>query len=717
MKKTLIAMLVATTFAGNAVAAPTPSAYDSVQDGRIDAARMIADHANGQGANHEGRIQALEGNTAAQLNQINKYVNSVNTNQTGVNAVQSGQITTNANAITTNTNAIAANAGAINTLTGTVQQNSQAINSVQQQTGNFVQNVDYAKDKAAQATKDGDQDKLIKANGDASKTNTGDIAAIRNDLKQKADNGRVDSIQQMAQQNSVLAQDNAAKIAALPAGITQATYDAGQKAQDDKIADNGKKIAAVDGNLTQLTWNVTDNKDSIDDLKKHKVDVKTFTDGQKAQDQRIDQIEGDARMTRIDLGDEASARRAADTKLQAGVDANKTAVAAETTRATAEEHPNAADNASAQTTANSATAAAQAVQRNVDQTNKDVSQNRADVQTNRAAIVAHQTAIAGKVDTTTYTAGQAAQDAVIANKMDAKDVNTIAGNLAGRINTNATGIDTNKKSIDANKQGITDNGTAITKETSDRQKADDFLNKGIKAEAVRAGGEEQRIEGLVGKNTQSVATNQQNITANTNALTTKVDTTTYAADQKAQNDTIDRHHQEIMGNTARLTADEAELHSDTSRITANEGNIQDHEKRITKNSQDIVDQGNRLNGHETRITKNTQRLDNHESRIQDLEANKGYGNKFNDLKRDVEQNRKHASAGVAGVAAMANIPQVSQGANFSIGAGAGNYDGEQGLAVGASARFGAAGNVVTKFSVSATTQSDFVSGVGVSYEW
>ncbi|EAR6391615.1 hypothetical protein EU563_21820, partial [Salmonella enterica] len=592
MKKTLIAMLVATTFAGNAVAAPTPSAYDSVQDGRIDAARMIADHANGQGANHEGRIQALEGNTAAQLNQLNNYVNSVNTNQTGVNAVQSGQITTNANAITANTTAIANNANAITTLNGTVQQ----------QTGNFVQNADYAKDKAAQAAKDGDQDKLIKANGDASKTNTGDIAAIRNDLKQKADNGRVDSIQQMAQQNSVLAQDNAAKIKALPAGITQATYDAGQKAQDDKIADNGKKITAVDGNLTQLTWNVTDNKDSIDDLKKHKVDVKTFTDGQKvqddalktesdraqkaeqantaaigtkvdqatydagqkAQDKRLTQVESDAFMTRVDLGDETSARKAADTKLQTGVDANKTAVAAETTRATAAEQANATAIA---TKVDQATydAGQKAQDKRLTQVESDAFMTRIDlgdetsarkaadtklqagvdanktavaaettratgeekrieglVSTNQQSITANQTALAGKVDTTTYDAGQKAQD---------KRLTQVESDAF------MTRVD-------------------LGDETSARKAADTKLQTGVDA------------------NKKAVAANQQGITANTNALTSKVDTTTYAADQQAQNDTIDRHHQEIMGNTARLTADEAELHNDTSRITANESNIQ-----------------------------------------------------------------------------------------------------------------------------------------------
>lgn len=94
---------------------------------------------------------------------------------------------------------------------------------------------------------------------------------------------------------------------------------------------------------------------------------------------------------------------------------------------------------------------------------------------------------------------------------------------------------------------------------------------------------------------------------------------------------------------------------------------------------------------------------------------KSTNQRFTDMGKRIDDNRNHASAGIAGVAAMANIPQVSQNSSFSIGAGVGSYDGEQGIAVGASARFNQ--NVVTKASVAGTTQSDFVFGTGVSYEW
>uniref|UniRef100_UPI001CA4D233 YadA-like family protein n=1 Tax=Scandinavium goeteborgense TaxID=1851514 RepID=UPI001CA4D233 len=89
--------------------------------------------------------------------------------------------------------------------------------------------------------------------------------------------------------------------------------------------------------------------------------------------------------------------------------------------------------------------------------------------------------------------------------------------------------------------------------------------------------------------------------------------------------------------------------------------------------------------------------------------------KFSDLNKEVNDNRKRASAGIAGVAAMANIPQVIQGQTFSVGAGAGNTDGESAVAVGFSAR--ATDHVVVKASVSDDTQQNFVIGGGVSYGW
>ena len=135
-----------------------------------------------------------------------------------------------------------------------------------------------------------------------------------------------------------------------------------------------------------------------------------------------------------------------------------------------------------------------------------------------------------------------------------------------------------------------------------------------------------------------------------------------------------------------------------------------------KNGQNGSDGKNGANGKDADMSLvNANTAANKATAARQESYEKSTNQRFVDMGKRIDDNRNHASAGIAGVAAMANIPQVSQNSSFSVGAGVGSYDGEQGIAVGASARFNQ--NIVTKASVAGTTQSDFVFGAGVSYEW
>lgn len=114
-----------------------------------------------------------------------------------------------------------------------------------------------------------------------------------------------------------------------------------------------------------------------------------------------------------------------------------------------------------------------------------------------------------------------------------------------------------------------------------------------------------------------------------------------------------------------------------------------------------------------RVAENTAAIANHEQRITSLEQQTVRG--FSDLKRQIDDNRKDANAGIAGVSAMANIPQVTASQDFSVGAGVGFRGDEQAIAVGFSAR--AYQNVVVKASVAGDTQQSLTVGAGVSYGW
>ncbi|EGK7902658.1 hypothetical protein IO210_004525, partial [Salmonella enterica] len=240
------------------------------------------------------------------------------------------------------------------------------------------------------------------------------------------------------------------------------------------------------------------------------------------------------------------------------------------------------------------------------------------------------------------------------------------------------------------------------------------------------------------------------------ALNTKVDTKTFADDQTRQDTALASHETRIASNADGIKSLDTQLNREhrtaESRAAAQANVDADHDTRITHNTSAIATEtqqrqsqfttlsagvkqaqdtgayaqkraddayarteANRqaLNATNKRVADNTATIANHEQRISALESENSAN--FGKLKSEVDQNRKRASAGIAGVAAMANIPQVIQGQTFSVGAGVGDTDGESAVAVGMSAR--ASEHVVVKASVSNDTQHNFVVGAGVSYGW
>ncbi|ELK5289351.1 YadA C-terminal domain-containing protein [Salmonella enterica] len=382
------------------------------------------------------------------------------------------------------------------------------------------------------------------------------------------------------------------------------------------------------------------------------------------------------------------------------------------------------------------------------------------IKKNADGIAANGKLIAGKVDTSTYTADKATQatkDSDQDTRMDG--VQSLTMRNAQRLNDHQTLIGDNAQGIkDANTRvdGVQSLTMRNAQRLNDHQTLIGDNAQGIKDANTRVDG----VQSLTMRNAQRLNDHQTLINDNKTAIGTKVDKATAvtmvnnevaltkgvlqnhadigtetkrATDAEKANtkligdnkSAIDQNKTAIGDNTKlidtetkRATTEEKRLDTvkaEKTEVAKNTTAIGTNSGLITKNAGDIQTNTQSIAKHETRITKNERTLSNHESRISTLEAQSGYGNKFNQLKSTVEQNRKHASAGIAGVAAMANIPQVSQGATLSFGAGVGNYDGEQGLAVGGSARIGK--QVVTKFTVSATTQNDFVTGAGISYEW
>lgn len=168
---------------------------------------------------------------------------------------------------------------------------------------------------------------------------------------------------------------------------------------------------------------------------------------------------------------------------------------------------------------------------------------------------------------------------------------------------------------------------------------------------------------------------------------------------KADKSTVDGVSQKVDANAAKQHKVDAKQNQ---RITQVERNKVD-KSQYTQDQQET----------DARINSTNNRVTHVERSVQSLEQSTNQ--RFANMDKRINENRKVASAGIAGAGAMANIPTVGNGNTVSVGAGIGGYDGEQAVAVGVSVRL--SDNVVTKVSVSTNTQSEVLWGAGVGVEW
>ncbi|HBB4997359.1 TPA: YadA-like family protein [Escherichia coli] len=295
------------------------------------------------------------------------------------------------------------------------------------------------------------------------------------------------------------------------------------------------------------------------------------------------------------------------------------------------------------------------------------------------------------------------------SEQNIRDVQGAAQTANDRASTLETRADSSEQAIrDVQGAAQTANDRASTLETradSSEQAIRDVQGAAQTAND-RASTLETRADGVEAVNAQqdsTLADHDTRITSNTSALNTKVDKQVFADDQARQDAAL-------KSETTTRTSQVAKLQSgvDQAQATGDYAN-----SRIDVANQNIEANRQASIATNKRVAANTAQLANHEQRITTLEQNTSA--RFSDLNKQIDDNRKRASAGIAGVAAMANIPQVLEHQTFAIGAGAGNTDGESALAVGFSAR--ASQNTVVKASVSNDTQHNFVVGAGVAFGW
>ena len=267
---------------------------------------------------------------------------------------------------------------------------------------------------------------------------------------------------------------------------------------------------------------------------------------------------------------------------------------------------------------------------------------------------------------------------VTAGKNTTVDISTDAN---GKVTYTVSSTDY-QPAIDKNAKGIADNTKAIE---SNKAKIAD-----VEVEAKR----HTVIE--AGHNMEVTSSKDENGATVYKVATSKdigVNSLTVYNGPKITKDGIDARNTKIKNVTAGEDDNDAVNVSQLNQVKAR----QDAQSRALKQvRRTVINHGARLANVENRVT--------------------GLENKVDRLDHDVKKNRKRADAGIAAVAAMANIPQVYLPGKSGVGVGVGYKHGQSAVAVGYS-RSSDNGHHIIKLSAGVDTQKDVTVGAGYMYQW
>lgn len=264
----------------------------------------------------------------------------------------------------------------------------------------------------------------------------------------------------------------------------------------------------------------------------------------------------------------------------------------------------------------------------------------------------------------------------------------------GKIAANTEGIANNAKAIEANAEGIKSNTNYI--------------------KAV----EQKLPEVQAGDNTVVTSTTDANgkvtYTVSSKDFQPAIDANKAKIAENAK--AIETNTQGVKANTAKI----AEVEKEAKRHTVVKAgqNVQ-VTKEFGENGEAVYTVGVETNHLATKaelgtvkvgVMGNYARIENNRKAI---EAN---SKAIRKLDHDVRKNRKRADAGIASVAAMANIPQVYLPGKSGVGVGVGHKHGQSALAIGYSRTSDNAHHII-KLSAGVDSQKDVTVGAGYMYQW
>lgn len=291
--------------------------------------------------------------------------------------------------------------------------------------------------------------------------------------------------------------------------------------------------------------------------------------------------------------------------------------------------------------------------------------------------------------------------------------------VADQVGKNAQGIKDNAKAI-------ADNTKAIQTNTADIRAAEALIDKNAKDIAENT------------KYIQSVEKKLPEVTSGDNVtVTTSTDANgkvTYTVSSKDFQPAIDKVEAKADNNTKAIETNAKDIADNKAGIAKNADHINAVEVEAKKHS--VVKAGKNTTVTKTLGSKGesvytvdanvdhlatkaevVNQVSKVNARIDGVDAKVNANTKaIHRLDRDVRKNRKRADAGIASVAAMANIPQVYLSGKSGVGVGVGYKHGQSALAVGYS-RASDNGHHIIKLSAGIDTQKDVTVGVGYMYQY
>ena len=341
---------------------------------------------------------------------------------------------------------------------------------------------------------------------------------------------------------------------------------------------------------------------------------------------------------------------------------------------------------------------------------------------------------AGNTPVATVSVGSEGKERQVVNvgagEISATSTDAINGSqlylVADQVGKNAQGIKDNAKAI-------VDNTKAIQTNTADIRAAEALIDKNAKDIAENT------------KYIQAVEKKLPEVTAGDNVtVTTSTDTNgkvTYTVSSKDFQPAIDKVEAKADKNTKAIETNAKDIADNKASIADNAANISHNSARINAveveaKKHSVVKAGKNTTVTQTLGSKGeavytvdanvdhlatkaevVNQVSKVNTRIDSVDAKVNANTKaIHRLDRDVRKNRKRANAGIASVAAMANIPQVYISGKSGVGVGIGHKHGQSALAVGYS-RASDNGHHIIKLSAGIDTQKDVTVGAGYMYQY